>query len=151
MCVKNLYNPTFKEVKNSLLQELRGQFAADSCATPNLRLIMLPRTMKNHHFHVKPAGSASKNAPIANTINYLSINDNDDTENIDEHVVNSLRSYNSNRNARSNYRNNNRNNASNCCNNKRNNNNVSFNKSTNQLPFRGECHACNEMGHYSND
>ena len=113
MCLKILDHPSFKEVKNSLLQELRGQFATDYCAKINLRLIILPGTMQNHHLHVKLVGSVSNNTPITNVINSLSINDNEDRENADACVINSFLGYNDdNLNASSNYHNNNGNDAS---------------------------------------
>ena len=107
---------------------------------PNIRLTMLPRTMKNYHLHVKLVGSKSKNTSIANSVNSLSVNDNDETNNTDECIVNAFRSYN-----------NNSNNSSKHCNNQINNKNVRFNKSTNQRTFRGKCHACKEIGHHSSD
>ena len=97
-----------------MLQEIRGQCATDSCAKPNLRLTMLPRTTQNNHLHVKPAGSTSNNAHVANAINSLSIYDDKDTENARACVVNTVRGYNDDDvNATSNYRNGNCGNASN--------------------------------------
>ena len=88
--------------------------SADSCAKPNLRLTMLTGAMQNHHVFSKPAGSVSNNTPIYNDVNSLSINDNEDTENKDSHVINNFRGFNNNNlNAISNYRNNDGNDASN--------------------------------------
>ena len=110
MCLRNLDHPSFQEVKNSLIQEICGQFATDSYVKPNLRLIMRPGTIQNHHLHVNPASSASNNVPNTNAINYLSIADNNDIESTDEHVINAFSSYDhNNRNTTSNFRNNNRN------------------------------------------
>ena len=53
MYLRNLDNLSFKEVKNSLLQELRGQFAEESYLKHNLHLVMLPKPMQKHHLHVK--------------------------------------------------------------------------------------------------
>ena len=80
---------------------------------PNLRLIVLPGTMHNHHFYAKPEGPVSNNFHITDVINSLYVKDNDHTENSDEYVINAFRGCNNNNiNTSSNYRNNNSNNAS---------------------------------------
>ena len=82
---------SFKEVKNFLLQEIRGQFATDSYAKQNLRLIILPEIAPKNLLLLKQAGSASNDASITNAINSLSINGNEDTKHIDACVTNSFR------------------------------------------------------------
>ena len=96
--------------------------------------------MRNHHLCVKREDSVSNIASRANNISSLSIHCNDATNNVDDSVTNAFRSYNNNRNNNSTYKNNQRNNIDDC-----------FNKSNNQRHFRGECCACNEVGHNSSN
>ena len=85
MCLNNLDDPIFNEVKNSLLQEIRGKFNLDTCARPKLRLYMLHATIQKHHSHVKPAIPTSTDMHRNNNISSLSINDDDALEDADGH------------------------------------------------------------------
>ena len=61
MYFTNLDYPSFKEIKNSLLQEVRDLRIVDTDLKPNLRLLMLLGTMENHHLHAKPITSNNIN------------------------------------------------------------------------------------------
>ena len=77
MNLTKLDNPSFQEVKNSLLQEIRGQKLIDSTTKPNLRLTILPGTMEKHRLCVKPI--LSNASTRSNNINSLSNSDNNNT------------------------------------------------------------------------
>ena len=84
MYLTNLDNPCFKESKNSLLQEIRGNKLADLAAKPNLRLAILPGTIEKHHLHVKPILSIASYRH--NNVNSLS---NIHNNNITSQTINS--------------------------------------------------------------
>ena len=107
MRLNNFDHPSFKEVKNSLLQEIRGYHSTDRIK-PNLHLMMLPGTMQNHHLCVTPATSASYQNSNANLVRSLSLNVIDASSDVDDCVANDFCSYNNNRGYDSNSRNNSR-------------------------------------------
>ena len=155
--LKNLDHPSFKTVKNSLLQEIRSYHSTDRIK-PNQHIMMLPGTTQNHHSCGTPDTSASHQNSNANRISSLFLNDIDTSSDVDDYVANYFRTCNNNRgcnnnsrnisrNNNNNYQNNKRNSNDNYENNQRNNGNIRLNASTNDRLFRGKFYACGKLGH----
>ena len=89
MCLNNLDHPSFKEFKNSLLQEMYGRHSTDR-TKPNLCLITLLGTIQNHYLCVAPSTSTSYHNYNSSLINSLSLNNIDTSSDVDEHVNNAF-------------------------------------------------------------
>ena len=139
MFLSNLNSPRLTPIAHALKQELRGLSYNENNITPNLKLMMLPGTITNHHLYSgSPIPSSNSNtiqdqSAQANTLSNAHNPSEDDT-----FIVNAFRNfYASGQGMR-----NNRNQSSNP---------VCYNRSRTSQPFRGKCNACGQANHHAKD